>query len=238
MKKNILTILSIAQFCILIAMAIFLANLHFRYKKIEKTTSELESSLMIKKRQSIPMDDKDIIQGNKNATTQFIVYANPNCKHCKAFFDEVYPQLLRDYINTGKIKFVIKYMPPVNRPVAFYAAKAAICMNEQGWTNEIIEITENERIMVDSSRIRKAIFSLKIDTLVFNSCMQQGAIGNHVILDRMVAMKLGVEGTPSFLINGNLFIGSKSYSEFKNIIDSISIANPIANHQNNNNICD
>lgn len=102
---------------------------------------------------------------------------------------------------------------------AFSAAQAAFCAGEQGkfWQyHDALFAAED----LSSEALDKFAAELNLDTLKFRSCLKSNNSYNAVLKDSQEAKKLGIDGTPAFIINGKLFRGVLSFEDFKTIIES------------------
>ena len=84
---------------------------------------------------SLSAETKRIISGNENAKITIIAYESLTCSHCANFHKDVYPQLKKEYIDTGLAKIEFRHFPL--DIAAFNASKIAQCKNDQGL--EILE---------------------------------------------------------------------------------------------------
>ena len=77
--------------------------------------------------------DDDPVLGNKNAPVTIIEFSDYECPFCKRHFDETFPQLVKTYVDTGKVKIVFRDLPlSFHDPMATKEAVAANCAREQG----------------------------------------------------------------------------------------------------------
>ena len=79
---------------------------------------------------SVNAEAKRIISGNENAKITIIAYESLTCSHCANFHIDVYPQLKKDYIDTGLAKIEFRHFPL--DIAAFKASKIAQCKNDKG----------------------------------------------------------------------------------------------------------
>ena len=80
--------------------------------------------------------DDDPILGDKNAPVTIIEFSDYECPFCKRHFDETLPQLVKEYISTGKVKLVFRDLPlPFHNPMATTEAITANCARAQGDDN-------------------------------------------------------------------------------------------------------
>src|SRR4051812_13880512 len=98
--------------------------------------------------QAAPAQYHEFVEGNPNAKVTVVEYASLTCPHCAHFYLESFPQLKKDYIDAGKIKFVFRDLPTPPQNLAMAAAALARCVpdnrglafigvlykNQQEWT--------------------------------------------------------------------------------------------------------
>ena len=168
----------------------------------------------------------DFILGDKNAPITVIEYASLSCSHCANFHQKTLPQLIKEYIDTGKIKIVFRDFP-LNYP-ALMGSMALQCIDQEirydyisalfvlqsKWVKPEIEIVKKELL-----KIMQAGGMTKDQ---FNECLNNKDLEERIlqnIIDAQNEFNIGT--TPSFLINGTLLEGNKSFKSFKKIIDKI-----------------
>ena len=168
----------------------------------------------------------DFILGDKNAPITIIEYASLSCSHCANFHQKTLPQLIKEYIDTGKIKIVFRDFP-LNYP-ALIGSMALQCIDQEirydyisalfvlqsKWVKPEIEIVKKELL-----KIMQAGGMTKDQ---FNECLNNKDLEKKIlqnIIDAQNEFNIGT--TPSFLINGTLLEGNKSFKSFKKIIDKI-----------------
>jgi protein-disulfide isomerase len=141
------------------------------------------------------------------------------------------PQIERDYIKTGKLKYVFRDFPLESiHKDAFKAAEAAECAGEQGKFWEMhTRLFENQRALSDLSPHAKAI---GIDTAKFQQCLESGKSAAKIRKDLADGQKAGVTGTPSFFLGVTqrndpkvkvlrTLKGAQPYTSFKDAIDGL-----------------
>lgn len=80
---------------------------------------------------TVSLDD-DPVMGNSNAPVTMVEFSDYECPFCKRYFEQTYPQLKKDYIDTGKVKLVYRDLPlSFHEPAASVEANAANCVREQ-----------------------------------------------------------------------------------------------------------
>lgn len=164
-------------------------------------------------------------QGPEAAPVTIIEYSDFNCGFCRRFHDETFQRVIDDYVKTGKARFSYKHYPFLTDSSP-WKAEAAECAAEQGrfWDYHAMLFDSNIPNSGDQAAIRQqlvdAASGLKLDAQAFQACMEAGAVRQRVDADASEGQRLGVTGTPSFLINGKPLVGAQPYDAFKQAIDA------------------
>ena len=167
----------------------------------------------------------EMSKGNDNAPLEFVEYASLTCPACAAFHNNVYPKLNREYIETGKIKFI-------HREIYFdraglWAALTARCTNAVSRYFGMLELLYSEQptwSRSDSSdEIVEALLKISaksgIDKGKTISCLENQEKALSLVENfQDYAKRDGIESTPTFIINGKKYT-NRSYDELKEIID-------------------
>ena len=107
---------------------------------------------------NLSAETKRIISGNENAKITIIAYESLTCSHCANFHNDVYPQLKKEYIDTGLAKIEFRHFPL--DIAAFNASKIAQCKNDQSL--EILEsLYSNQQAWVKGSTADEINANLK-----------------------------------------------------------------------------
>lgn len=179
-----------------------------------------------------PMEvGKEPFKGAANAKVAIIEFSDFQCPFCGKYDKETFPQLLKDYVDTGKVKYVWRDMPLGFHPYAQKAAEAAQCAGEQGHFWEMHDRLFANQQSLGESDLPKHAEAIGIDANVFTQCLASGRHAADIQKDVADAGTAGISGTPSFLIgtvqpNGSVkilkkLVGAKAYTEFKNAIDPL-----------------
>jgi protein-disulfide isomerase len=164
------------------------------------------------------------VQGNAKAKVTIIEFADFRCPFCEQFYTSTMPQILSDYVNTGKVKFAFRNFAFLG-PASTVAADAAECANDQGkfWDfyNYLYknQPAETDTSMYNTDTLTQAAVSLGMDDSTFRSCLDNKTDDAKQAKDMADGQAAGVSGTPTFFINGISLVGAQPYSAFKTIID-------------------
>ena len=165
-------------------------------------------------------EDDDPFLGDKNAPVTIVSFEDFQCPFCKRAFDQTFPQLKKDYIDTGKVKYVYRDFPLSFHPQANAAAEAAECADEQGqfWDYHSAIFNNQNRLGRDLYIELAGQFNLDIDK--FTQCIDNGEMKQEVQADTSYGSQIGVSGTPTFFINGIKLVGAQPYAAFQQVIDA------------------
>jgi len=164
-------------------------------------------------------------KGNPNAKVTIVEFADFRCPFSDQFFKNTEPQLLKDYVNTGKVKFVFRNFAFLG-PASTVAADAADCANDQGKFWEFHDYlyqnqpaSQSDTGIYSTDALTQAAASLNLDYAAFRACLSNRVDEPKVTADLADGEKMGVTGTPSFFINKTLIVGAVPYSTIKAAID-------------------
>ena len=165
---------------------------------------------------------KEMVIGQADAPLTIVEYASLGCSHCASFHHDTYPQLKKDYIDTGKVKFVFRDFP-LGTP-ALAATMIARCSGSQRYFGFV------EMFFRAQPQWSRASNPLDALTKVARfggmpSADVQACISNQKLLDHIQGLKEnaykedGVNATPYFVIGTEKLSGGLPYDEFKKIVD-------------------
>tara|TARA_Y100001935_G_scaffold33012_1_gene26348 strand:- start:570 stop:1145 length:576 start_codon:yes stop_codon:yes gene_type:complete len=166
-----------------------------------------------------------IISGQVNAKITIIAYESLTCSHCADFHKNIYPQLKKDYLDTGIAKIEFRHFPL--DIAAFNAAKIAQCKNEQSL--EILDILyTNQQAWVKGSSVEDINNNLEnyLKQAGFNfnfeECINNKEIEDFVLNDRIEAVKnFDINATPTIIINGKKFKKTLNYKNLKKSLEKL-----------------
>ena len=171
--------------------------------------------------------------GRDDAPLTMVEFADYQCPFCKRFHTDTFAELKKNYIDTGKVRFISRDLPLSFHPNALNAAQAAHCAGEQGkfWEMRDALISHAEELAHDS--IVKYASGISLNMAAFSSCLdgeKYKALLQKEIAD---AGSLSISGTPTFVLGrvsgdkliGQRIVGAMSYSAFEGEIKKSLAAN-------------
>ncbi len=182
--------------------------------------------------------DDDPVLGDKNAPLTLIEFSDYECPFCKRYFTDTFPELKKNYIDTGKLKMVFRDYPlPFHDPLATTEAMAASCAREQGgdtvyfkYHGEIFKRTKSNGQGMVKDELYKIAADLNLNANNFKSCLDSEKYKDEVSKDIAAGSAAGVSGTPTLFIgksnaSGNIegtrIVGAQPYAVFKAAIDQL-----------------
>lgn len=167
----------------------------------------------------------DIIEGNISATITIVEYASMTCSHCAAFHHEVLPELKKNFIETGKIKFILREFPldPL-ATAAFMLARELgdkrnavvdlLFFQQKNWAFTEKPLDGLANVLKQTGMSQERFEAILKDQILFDKI--------NKIRDR-ASEKFGVNSTPTFFINGDKYTGEINYADFKKIVEIKSL---------------
>ena len=168
------------------------------------------------------------ILGNPSAPITIVEFGDYQCHQCFNWFHNTKPELIRDYIETGKVNLVFVDLAFLGSDSP-KAAQASYCAEDQEmyWDyHDLLYTSQEPKIdggWADSERLKAFAFSLGLDMELFESCLDSGKYSKRVQYNIQQARDHGVRGTPGFFIVGpdgqQQLGGAQPFSVFKQILD-------------------
>ena len=170
-------------------------------------------------RAQVSVDD-DAVLGKSDAPVTMIEFTDYQCPFCERHFTQTYPQIKKDYVDTGKVKLVVRDFPLSFHENAQKAAEAAECAGEQNKYWEMHDKLFQNQQALDVASLKTYAQQIGLNTAKFNSCLDSGQMASEIRKDMTDGQSYGVQGTPAFFINGKLVSGAQPYAAFKSAIDA------------------
>ena len=166
----------------------------------------------------------DMVQGAEDAPITVIEYASFTCPHCARFHSDVYKSLRKNYIDTGKVKFIFREV--YFDKYGMWASMIARCSGPDrffGMTDLILNSQSTWARAGDDLAIVEALRKIGrlsgMQDAALDSCLQDGEKLRALVgWYKENAQRDGIQSTPSFLIDGQPY-KNMDYEEFAKILD-------------------
>ena len=163
----------------------------------------------------------DVVLGQAGAPITMVEYYSLNCSHCAAFHRKIFPQLKTDYIDSGKIRFVFR-----DFPLSWAALEAAMlthCAAPEDFLSvqdalfaSISQWSGSDSALLAIAKIGEAN---GVERAAYKQCVEDGVLPSQILENYKFASEtLGIEGTPTFFINGEKHVGSISLERLAEIL--------------------
>ena len=168
---------------------------------------------------------KRITVGNKDAKITIIAFESLTCSHCANFHKNVFPELKKEFLDTGIAKIEFRHFPL--DIAAFNASKVAQCKND-GNSDILESLYANQQKWIKGSSIQEANKNLQKFlknegfSIDFDSCVNNKEIEDFVLNDRIDGTKnFKVNATPTIIINNKKFEKTLTYKNLKKAIEKL-----------------
>ena len=187
------------------------------YNTSIKTTKSSDINLSILDREYI---NNDYIKGDINAPITIVEFSDYQCPFCVKFYKDTYKDIEKNYILSGKVKFVYRDFPLPNHQYAEGAAIAAECAGLQNKYYMMYTLLFDYGVSANKERYIEYAKTLDLNINSFEECINSNITYSEIKEDYSDALNnFGINSTPSFFINGERIVGAQPYSVFSQVIE-------------------
>lgn len=178
----------------------------FNYYNEQRMLNQYSSQLLSPVANSVP------ILGNSSSNVTIVEFGDYQCTFCAKFHNETRNEVLSNFVDTGKTKFLFKDFivnDSVNDTSSTFAAEASYCAAEQGkywdYHSELYDNWAGERTgWITPESLKKFAINVKVPNIEqFSECLNSHKYTNLVQLNDNIARNLGLTGTPAFVLLKN-----------------------------------
>ena len=167
--------------------------------------------------------------GSSDAPISIIEYRSLTCSHCADFTNDVFPELEKKYIETGKVKFELR--PFVLNAVDLMAFKLLNSVDKKDFLSldkllfkdqdKWLVTSDPEKILENSKNaLKKYALLFGMSEARFNQILNDKELEEWILSMRVEGSKnFKIQSTPSFIINGKLYSGNMSFSKFEKVLN-------------------
>jgi protein-disulfide isomerase len=166
----------------------------------------------------------DLAQGSASAPVTIVEYASMTCTHCAAFHEETWPKLKAKYVDTGKVKFILREFPL--DPLATAGFMLARCAGADK-RNAIVDLLYTQQknwAFVDKpiDALAALVKQAGISQADFETCLKNQGLYDQVNQTREgAAQKFKVNATPTFFVNGREMTGELPIEDFDKVLEPL-----------------
>jgi protein-disulfide isomerase len=189
------------------------------------TPSPLEGESEVGAAAAVPFNEL----GSADAPVLIIEFSDLQCSFCARHASQTLPELRRNYIDTGKLRYAVRDLPLPRHKYAVPAAVAARCAGEQGKFWEMRQAIYLSRGRLDREPYAQMAGELGLDIERLEACRRDGRQLEKVRADAALAAGEGIASTPAFVIgrivgdefHAETLVGAKPYAEFVAKIEAL-----------------
>ena len=170
--------------------------------------------------------------GSATAPLTMVEFTDYQCPYCRRFQAEVWPKLKRDYIDTGKLRYLARDLPLEFHAMATSAAEAAHCAGEQGKFWEMHAALLGGAADLAAGGIGRRAGALGLEMSQFTACLEHKRYSALIAAHAREADAVGINGTPGFIVGrtahgeltGVRVEGAVPYDDFRELLRELLAA--------------
>ncbi|MFH1805144.1 MAG: DsbA family protein [Pseudomonadota bacterium] len=171
------------------------------------------------------LEYKEHVLGNPDAPVTIIEYASLTCSHCASFHNEVLPEVKKELIDTGKAKLVFRDYPLDG--VALRASAIAQCAGDDRYFGVLGMLFKSQSTWARSedpiAAIKETVRFAGMDGDAVDACMADEELVKGIVASRLRGeQEHNVNSTPSFVIDGKTFPGSRDLKFFADKVEDLT----------------
>jgi protein-disulfide isomerase len=166
----------------------------------------------------------DVVQGSASAPVTIVEYASMTCSHCAAFHATTWPELKAKYVDSGKVKFILREFPL--DPLATAGFMLARCAGPER-RNAIVDLLYTQQnnwafVPKPLDALAGLVKQAGISQSDFETCLKNQELYDQVgkTHDRATE-QFKVNATPTFFVNGREMNGELPIGEFDKVLESL-----------------
>jgi protein-disulfide isomerase len=161
--------------------------------------------------------------GKDSAKVTMVEFTDYQCPFCSRYINDSFVQIKKDYIDTGKIRYMQFDLPLPFHTNAKPAALAARCSGDQNKYWEMHDVLFEKQTDWESGDAKEKFAGyaseIGLNASTFAQCYDSGKYNEAIDEDLALAQKVGASGTPTFFINGERLVGAQPISAFTAVLD-------------------
>ena len=168
--------------------------------------------------------DRGRIRGDSTARLWLVIVSDFQCPFCRQWHDEVFPTIVREYVDTRRVRLAYVNLPLSNHQHAMKSAEAAMCAGVQGRFWEMHDALFRTQDRWAGMAEPRALFdslaaSVGVEPEPYRSCVESNATQPMIIADARRVSEAGVSATPTFFIGDERVEGAMPLPDFRAALD-------------------
>ncbi len=197
MRNKINTILLVEIQLVLLLLVFVIFKLYDVEQRVFNTNAFILKDLINKGVEKLKdIDDKDIIIGDQEAPLTVILYSKPDCVHCEAFYRTTFASFYNEFVETGDVKFIIRYLTGASSPLFRDALREFSILKGKDDVQRVMFLSEQN-------------FEGEVESLSDSALL---------IKNYFNAKEAGIHYTPTFVIGSQVVVGNISLERISEIV--------------------
>jgi len=167
-------------------------------------------------------DLKGYALGRPDAPLTMVEFTDLQCPFCRQYATVTFAELKKNWIDTGKLRYISRDFPLDFHPQAMPSARAARCAGEQGHFWDMRLTLMRNANLLSPEYISRTAADMKLDTAAFASCTASPKFDAEIQADLQEGARIGISGTPTFVLGktapttleGPMIVGALPYAQF------------------------
>ena len=166
-----------------------------------------------------PVSLPDMALGPNDAAVTITEYASMTCPHCAAFNEQVFPKIKKEYIDTGKVRYIFREFPLDIKAAAGSMLSRCIAKDDAAKYFAVTDMLfrqQSDWVMKNTTETLTRIGKQAgLTQQQVEACLKDQALLDKIAADQKFANEvLKVNSTPTFFINGEMLRGEQTFDEF------------------------
>jgi protein-disulfide isomerase len=169
-----------------------------------------------------PPKEGDMVLGQDTAKVTIIEYASASCPHCAAFYNDVFVPFRKDYIDTGKVKFIFREFPHNDQAMGAFMLARCSAKDKYFPLIDIFFKTQQKWVPDAYNQLKDIAKQTGMSAEDFDKCLKNVDVAKGIMEARDKGDKsYGVKGIPTIFINGKLWEGERTLDDLKKYVDPL-----------------
>ena len=183
--------------------------------------ADTEAVAMAKKLMEAAPAHGERTPGDPKAPVTMIEYASATCPHCAEFHNDIWPGIKKDYVETGKVFFILREFP--TDQTALGAFMLARCVAEDKYF-AVIDLMFRRQAVWTKGRPKDELYKIVgmagLSAADADACLNRKELFDAIMATRKMATEdFGVKGTPTFFVNGTYLDGHEDPQAVRKSLD-------------------
>ncbi len=174
--------------------------------------------------------DTDHTLGAPMAPVTMIIYASVTCPHCASWFNSVWPDIKKNYVEKSAVRVVLREFPTAPSNIAVIGFQIANCAPEDQYFDMLeYQFAEQDNIFTALKANKGKEKYLEIakmaglaDETAMNQCIRNAAGIEHINTSMLLSQAAGINSVPNLIIDGQVYKGGLEYLPLSKYLDSLS----------------